>query len=130
VLDAAARRRLGVLADVLIPAGDGMPSASQAGIAEGLLDQALAVRPDLIAALARVLAIDFTDAGLYLEQLSQQDSEGRAAVETVVAGAYYLSDEVKARLSYPGQRAVPITPAPRPEYITEGLLRHALAVDA
>jgi hypothetical protein len=72
--------------------------------------------------LARVLASDFADAGLYLKQLTQQDPEARAAIETAVAGGYYLSADVKARLSYPGPHAVPITPDPRPDYVREGLL--------
>jgi len=122
ILGAGARRRLAMLADVLIPAGEEMPSASAAGIADRLLDQVLTVRPDLSAALARALASEFADAGLYLEQLAQQDPEGRAAIETVVAGGYYLSADVKARLSYPGAHAVPITPDPRPDYANEGLL--------
>ena len=37
------------LADVLIPATDDMPAASQAGSAEKWLDRALAARPDLFA---------------------------------------------------------------------------------
>ena len=43
------------LADVLIPATDAMPAASQAGSAEKWLDRALAARPDLVAPLAAVL---------------------------------------------------------------------------
>jgi choline dehydrogenase-like flavoprotein len=130
ILDGAARRRLAVLADALIPAGEEMPSASAAGIADRLLDQVLAVRPDLSAALACVLLAEFADASPYLEQLARRDPEGRSAIDAVVAGGYYLSTDVKARLSYPGPRAVPITPDPHPDYINEGLLGHALAADA
>src|SRR5678815_4764931 len=43
------------LADVLIPATDDMPAASQAGSAEKWLDRALAARPDLVAPLAALL---------------------------------------------------------------------------
>ena len=43
------------LADVLIPATDAMPAASEAGSAEKWLDRALAARPDLVEPLAAVL---------------------------------------------------------------------------
>ncbi len=41
------------LADVLIPATDAMPAASEAGSADKWLDRALAARPDLVPALTR-----------------------------------------------------------------------------
>jgi hypothetical protein len=41
------RLKLAALADVLIPAGNEMPSASQAGVADSWLDAVLAARPDL-----------------------------------------------------------------------------------
>ena len=46
------RQTLSALADELIPAADGMPSASQAGAAGRLLDEVLAVRGDLEEPLA------------------------------------------------------------------------------
>ncbi|MCI0738061.1 MAG: gluconate 2-dehydrogenase subunit 3 family protein, partial [Gemmataceae bacterium] len=53
--DAQERALLGQLADVLIPAGEGMPSASEAGVAAEGLDAVVAVRPDLIECLKTVL---------------------------------------------------------------------------
>ena len=50
------RAILASLADVLIPAGDGFPSASEAGVAGEGLDQVLAFRPDLATALKSILA--------------------------------------------------------------------------
>ena len=41
------RAQLGAIADQLIPAGAGMPSASEAGVAGQFLDEVLAARPDL-----------------------------------------------------------------------------------
>ena len=46
------RRVLERVGDVLIPAGEGMPSASAAGLGDGLLDALLRARPDLAAAAA------------------------------------------------------------------------------
>ena len=55
-MSALDRERLGALADVLIPAAEGMPSASEAGVHRAGLDRVLAARPDLEPVLARVLA--------------------------------------------------------------------------
>ena len=48
VLDADARARLADLADVLIPAGINLPSASEADVHHEWIDRVLTVRPDLI----------------------------------------------------------------------------------
>ena len=50
------RSILAALADVLIPAGDGFPAASVAGVAGGGLDQVLSFRPDLAPGLKKLLA--------------------------------------------------------------------------
>ena len=54
--DPSQRAVLAGLADVLIPAGDGMPSASAAAVAGQGLDQVLAAVPSLGASLADVVA--------------------------------------------------------------------------
>src|SRR5260370_31899329 len=43
------------VADILIPSGDGMPSASEAGVAGRWLDEVLQLRPDFGPPLAAVL---------------------------------------------------------------------------
>ena len=52
--DSEERAVLAGLADVLIPAGEGFPSASDAGVAREGLDQVLAFRPDLADGLERL----------------------------------------------------------------------------
>ena len=54
-IDEAARAVLAALADQLIPAADGMPSASQAGVAGRWLDEVLRSRPDLGDDLRRLI---------------------------------------------------------------------------
>ena len=49
------RATLAGLADVLIPAADGFPSASQAGVAGEWLDRVIEARPDLDEGLRQVL---------------------------------------------------------------------------
>src|SRR5260370_6884330 len=54
-LDRGGRAVLAAVADVLIPKGDGMPSASEAGVAARWLDEVLRLRPDFGPPLAAVL---------------------------------------------------------------------------
>lgn len=111
------RRALGVLADELIPAGDGMPSASAVGVHEHLLDRVLAARPDLHAGLVAALAALRTN---------PDDAAARAKVAYVVAGAYYLSPLVRELLEYRTADPTPVRADAFPEYIAEGLLDHVL----
>jgi len=55
--DAVQRAAFAALADVLVPAAEGMPAASEVDIAGVGLDRVLRARPDLEAPLARVLAM-------------------------------------------------------------------------
>ena len=50
-IDAELRAVFAGLADVLIPAEDGMPSAGEVALERGALDAVLAVRPDVTADL-------------------------------------------------------------------------------
>ena len=120
---AAHRRRLEVLADALIPAGDGMPAASEAGVAGEGLDRVLIARPDLTDAL--VAALDEAAGGVdTVEELSPPSLR---TLRYVVAAAYYLDGDVRRRLGYPGTVARPVRADAFPEYIAEGLLDHMLA---
>jgi hypothetical protein len=75
------------LADVLIPATDAMPSASQAGSAEKWLDRALAARPDLVAPLAAVLdAAAGRDPEAEARRLHAEDPDGFSALAQIASG--------------------------------------------
>ena len=93
------------LADVLIPATDAMPAASEAGSAEKWLDRALAARPDLVAPLAAVL-----DAAAGREPEARGAAAARRgsgrllrALAQIVSGGYYMNLKVRKRIGYPGQ---------------------------
>jgi hypothetical protein len=88
-----------------------MPSALEVGVIDRLLPRALKSRPDLEA--------DFIDALKRLPEVAPADplaavqSLGDAHFEHVshlIAGAYFLDDEVNRRLKYPGQQALHDTP--------------------
>jgi hypothetical protein len=117
------RARLGELADALIPAGDGMPSATEAGAVGEWLDAVLTARPDLAVPLGGLAA---STAGLApaeaIAALPTRDPGAWAAFTTAVPAAYFMNPDVRARLGYPGQEAVPIDPDAAPDYLEDGLL--------
>ncbi len=103
------RAVLAGLADVLIPAGGGMPAASEAGVAGAWLDAVLAARPDLVDPLRAILAAaEGAPAAEAVEQLRADGGFGVLA--DIVPNAYYMNPEIRARIGYPLQQAVPIDP--------------------
>lgn len=105
-LDPAERATLSALADRLIPAEDGMPSASEADVPLSGVDYVLDVRPDLCEPLTALLAEAAEEDPC--EFLRELDPEALGALGEVVAGAYFLNDKVKALIGYHGRRAVPV----------------------
>jgi hypothetical protein len=108
MLDTDQRRTFAALADVLIPAYESMPSATSAGVPEGLLDQALRYRPDLVAPLTDAIAsCTGKDPVAALDELAAGSPDEFQALTLVTAGAYFQSAQVKAALAYqPPPRAV------------------------
>ena len=108
--DDEARSRLALLADQLIPAGDGMPSASEAGVAGEWLDAIVAAEPGFGPALASVLAeADVSDPAGALRRIETTDPNGWGTLTTVVAGAYFLNPAIAEQVGYPGRPAIPST---------------------
>ena len=123
VFDAAARARLAALADALIPAADGMPSASEAGVAGEWLDAVLTAEPGFAGPLAAVLEhADVADPAGALKRIETTDPGGWGTLTTVVAGAYFLNPEIAQRVGYPGRRAIPIDADAEPDWAQDGLL--------
>jgi hypothetical protein len=117
------RQRLEELADALIPAGAGMPSASEAGATGEWLDAVLTARPDLAVPLAGLApAAAGMDPAEAIAALPERDPAAWAAFTTAIPAAYFMNPEVRRRLGYPGQEAVPIDPDAPPDYLEDGLL--------
>jgi hypothetical protein len=116
-------RHLDALADRLIPAEDGMPSATEAGATGRWLDAVLAARPDLRPPLEGLAA---STAGLSPDEaiaaLPDRDPAGWTALTSAIVAAYYFNPEVCDRIGYQGQRALPLGP---PDH--EGLLDSVIA---
>jgi len=123
--DTNQRALLATLADVLIPAGDGFPSASQAGVAGEGLDQVISFRPDLASGLMKVLerAKGYPPADA-LADLEKNDPAAFGVLAEFVPGAYFLNPRVRDQLGYGGQ--APRAIDPHPDYLDDGLLQSVL----
>ncbi|MFD1107676.1 hypothetical protein [Sphingobium olei] len=101
------------MADALIPQDEelGMPSASQAGVIDILLPRALKARPDLaepfIAALAKLPENPENPDVAAVRNLDEADFD---LVSHIIAGSYFLNEEVNKTLKYPGQESLPYDP--------------------
>jgi hypothetical protein len=103
------RETLAGLADMLIPATDGMPSASEAGATGALLDEVLRVRGDLAEPLTALAdTARGREPGAEVERLQTQEPELFEALTTAIAGGYFMSQDVRERLGYPGQQVKPL----------------------
>ncbi len=119
------RALLAALADVLIPAAGGMPSASQADVAGQWLDAVLIARPDLDGRLKDVLekARDGTPNDVVTD-LRANDPVAFAVLAEIVPGAYFLNPDVQQAVGYAGQEPRPMDP--RPDYMEDGLLESVI----
>ncbi len=117
---------LASLADVLIPASDGFPSASEADVANDGLDQVLSYRPDLAEPLKKLLAAAHgLEPAEVVRNLRQNDPASFGLLAELVPGAYFLNPAVRAKLGYAGQGAKPIDP--HPDYLDDDLLQSVIS---
>ena len=119
------RKILAALADVLIPASDDFPSASQAGVANELLDTVLVSRPDLLEGLLKILK-DAADRNPqeFMNELRVRDEVAYGILTELVPGAYFLNEQVRAQLKYDGQSPRPIDP--HADYLDDDLLQRVI----
>ena len=123
--DLAQRAVLAGLADVLIPAGDGMLSASAAAVAEEGLDQVLAAVPGLRAGLADVLArARGREPAEFVASLARNDPAAHGILTEIVTAAYFMNPGVRMAVGYTGQGPSPLDP--RVDYMEDGLLESVI----
>jgi hypothetical protein len=126
--DADRRAVLAAVADVLIPKGNGMPSASEAGVAARWLDEVLRLRPDFGPPLAAVLDnMKGVDPAAAVARVRAEDPAGFGVLAEVVAGGYFLNPIVRKAIGYPGQQPVPIQPEDPPDYEQDGLIASVIS---
>jgi len=98
--------RFAAIADCIIPKTAEMPSASDIGISDLLQRKLTRYRPDLVAAVGTILRQRTTQPPAdFVERLEIEDPQAFHQLFQAVAGAYYLSPEVRMRIGYPGQEA-------------------------
>jgi hypothetical protein len=123
--DSTQRAVLAGLADVLIPAADGMPSASAAAVAEEGLNQVLAAVPSLEAGLADVLArAKSREPDEFIASLARTDPAAYGVLTEVVTAAYFMKPHVRKAVGYTGQGPSPLDP--RVDYMEDGLLESVI----
>jgi hypothetical protein len=126
-IDTDALDRLRAVADRLIPAAHGMPSAADVLTADRLRF-VLASRPDLLEPLRAALRSDLgDDVEARLEVLGRDDPSTLTALQLVIVAAYYTDRGVRELIGYPGQMALELRTWTYPEYLEEGLIDAVLA---
>ncbi|XVQ89121.1 hypothetical protein ACQP2K_17405 [Microbispora siamensis] len=126
-LSDTSRTRLAALADVLIPGGSGLPSATEADVAGQWINRALGANPDLADPVAHVLAIE-GEPGEVLEQLRLRDRDVFDGFAFAVGGAYFMNPAVRRALGYPGvaPRRLPAAEGEAEYYLEDDILAPVL----
>ena len=123
----AERATLAAVADTLIPAAHGMPSAADV-LTDERLRFVLTARPDLLEPIRRALGAGLgDDSQARLDQLSRNDPGALGALQLAIVAGYYTDKHVRELIGYPGQEALTIRTWELPAYLEEGLIDAVLA---
>lgn len=97
-----------VVGDLLIPAGDGMPAASDVDVAGVGIDHIGAIREDLV--LATKLFVQSLENSVpgTVEELRSAAGEHFSNVSELIASAYFLRPEVAKLIGYRHRIAIPL----------------------
>ena len=125
--DPAARAAFTAVAEQLIPAAHGMPSAGEI-VGGARLAFVLRARPDLLEPLREALRPGLgADAPSRLATLEREAPELLGVLQQVVVFGYYTDKGVRDLLGYPGQEAKTLYSWKVPDFIEEGLTDQVLA---
>jgi hypothetical protein len=121
------RATLAAIADRLIPAAHGMPSAADV-VSDDRLRFVLTTRPDLLEPLHVALRPELGDGvQARLEALGGEEPATLATLQLVIVAGYYTDKHVRELIGYPGQIALDIRSWQLPAYLEEGLVDALLA---
>lgn len=115
------------LAGLLIPRHGRMPAITELAEYDSLLDRVLGYRPDIVDDLIRGLtAAEGQDASEAANRISQNDAAAFNAISLAASACYYLSDEVRELVGYPGQDKSLYDPDETPVYLTNGMIERVM----
>ncbi len=125
-LSSAERAVFAAVADHLIPAAHGMPSAAEV-VTDARLAFVLRSRPDLADALHAALRPELgDDVATRLAALADEPTT-LSALQLAIVGGYYTDKGVRERIGYPGQIALELRSWEVPAYLDEGLIDAVVA---
>lgn len=125
--DAAERATLSAVADRLIPAAHGMPSAAEV-LTDDRLRFVLTARPDLVEPVKAALRPELgEDVATRTDVLGRDEPAILYALQLVIVGGYYTDRRVRELIGYPGQMAIELRSWELPPYLDEGLIDAVLA---
>jgi hypothetical protein len=99
---------LGQLADMVVPRGHGMPSATDVDVHVQGVKKVAAMRPDLIPPVSHILYGCAASMPAALSELIADYPDQFPAFAELVAGAFYLDPRVGELLGYRARRAIPV----------------------
>ena len=121
-MDAMERATLAAVADRLIPAAAGMPSAAEV-VDDGRLRFVLNARPDMLEPLQAALRPDLgEDVQARLDRLGRDEPGVLYALQLTIVAGYYTDKRVRELIGYPGQMAIDLRTFGYPAYLEEGLI--------
>jgi hypothetical protein len=126
-IDPGRRAIFAAIADRLIPAAHGMPSAAEA-VNDDRLAFVLRSRPDLVEPLVAALRPELgDDVEARLAALGTEEPAHLAALQLVIVGGYYTDKRVRELIGYPGQEAIEVRSWEYPPFLEEGLIDAVMA---
>ena len=125
-LDPIARATLAAVADHLIPAAHGMPSAADV-LSDDRIAFVLTARTDLAEPLKAALRPGLgADVAARLATLAKDEPGNLSALQLVIVGGYYTDKRVRELIGYNGQEAIEVKSWLLPPYLEEGLIDKVL----
>lgn len=126
-IDADSRAILASVADHLIPAAHGMPSAGDV-VTEARLRFVLTARPDLAEPLRAALRPELgEDPQVRLDALGRDEPANLSSLQLVIVAGYYTDRRVRELIGYNGQEAIDVKSWVYPAYLEEGLIDAVMA---
>lgn len=126
-LTGAERATLAAVAEHLIPAAHGMPSAAEI-LTDDRIRFVLTARPDLAGPIRSALREGLGDDPVArVATLAADDPAALGALQLAIVAGYYTDKRVRELIGYPGQEAITIRSWDVPSYVEEGLIDRVLA---